>query len=740
MSSLLYRLGRACARRRWRTLAAWVAVVVAVFAAGAALGGELTDDFEIPDAESQRAYDVLADRFPSASGTSANVVFHARGRGSLTDEGHATAIAETLARIAELPHVVQVSNPLETPGTLSQDGATGFAQVAYDLPAIELGVEPFQDLLAIVEDTDSATLQVEIGGEYASWGEQPEPGAAELVGLLAAMVILLVAFGSVVAMGLPITTAVVGLATGMGIVIVLASFVAVPEFSTTLATMIGLGVGIDYALFLVTRYRHNLQAGMEPLHAVGVASATAGQAVVFAGATVIVAILGLWISGIAFVGWMATAAAIVVAVAVVAAITLLPALLGFAGRAIDRLSVHRIVRRADESERGENIWGRWGREVERRPVRYFAGALVLLLALAIPFLSMELGMPDDGTVPTSETRRRAYDLLADAFGPGFNGPLLLTVEIEDPAALAGVEDLTAAIAATEGVAAVSLPQPNLSGDAAIVRVVPTTSPQDPATSRLVHLLRDETIPAATPDGATVYVGGLTATFIDLSERVTNALPWFIGAVVLLSFLLLMVVFRSILVPLKAAVMNLLSIGAAYGVIVAIFQWGWGRSLLGIEDSIPIVSFVPMMMFAVLFGLSMDYEVFLLSRVREEYLRTRNNVESVVTGISTTARVITSAALIMIAVFLSFVALPDPVAKMFGIGLATAVFIDATIVRVVLVPSTMVLLGDANWWLPRWLDRILPRMSLENGHVAAETAPEATEPVGASVESGPVRSS
>jgi putative drug exporter of the RND superfamily len=740
MSSLLYRLGRACARRRWRTLAAWVAVVVAVFAAGAALGGELTDDFEIPDAESQRAYDVLAERFPSASGTSANVVFHAQGRGSLEDEGHATAIAETLARIAELPHVVRVSNPLETPGTLSQDGATGFAQVAYDLPAIELGVVPFQDLLAIVEDTDSTTLQVEIGGEYASWGEQPEPGAAELVGLLAAMVILLVAFGSVVAMGLPITTAVVGLATGMGIVIVLASFVAVPEFSTTLATMIGLGVGIDYALFLVTRYRHNLQAGMEPLHAVGVASATAGQAVVFAGATVIVAILGLWISGIAFVGWMATAAAIVVAVAVVAAITLLPALLGFAGRAIDRLSVHRIVRRADESERGENIWGRWGREVERRPVRYFAGALVLLLALAIPFLSMELGMPDDGTVPTSETRRRAYDLLADAFGPGFNGPLLLTVEIEDPAALAGLEDLTAAIAGTDGVAAVSPPQPNLSGDAAIVQVVPTTSPQNPATSRLVHLLRDETIPAATPDGATVYVGGLTATFIDLSERVTNALPWFIGAVVLLSFLLLMVVFRSILVPLKAAVMNLLSIGAAYGVIVAIFQWGWGRSLLGIEDSIPIVSFVPMMMFAVLFGLSMDYEVFLLSRVREEYLRTRNNVESVVTGISTTARVITSAALIMIAVFLSFVALPDPVAKMFGIGLATAVFIDATIVRVVLVPSTMVLLGDANWWLPRWLDRILPRMSLENGHVAAETAPEATEPVGASVESGPVRSS
>ena len=325
---------------------------------------------------------------------------------------------------------------------------------------------------------------------------------------------------------------------------------------------------------------------------------------------------------------------------------------------------------------------------------------------------MELGFPDDGTAPTSETRRRAYDLLSEGFGPGFNGPLLLAVEIDDPAALQGLDQLTSAIAATEGVAAVTPPQPNEAGDAAIIQVIPTTSPQDHATTELVRRLRVDTIPAATPEGAVVHVGGGTATFIDLSDRITNALPWFIGAVVLLSFLLLMVVFRSILVPLKAAVLNLLSIGAAYGVIVAIFQWGWGRSLLGIDQLIPIVSFVPMMMFAVLFGLSMDYEVFLLSRIREEYLKTGKNVESVVSGISTTARVITSAALIMIAVFLSFVTQPDPIAKMFGIGLAVAVFIDATIVRIVLVPATMVLLGDANWWLPGWLDRILPKMSLE----------------------------
>ena len=723
MSSFLYRLGRGAARRRWLTLAVWLAAAIAVFAAGQGLGGELTDEFDIPDAESQRAYDVLAERFPAASGTTATLVFHAEGRGALTDEANANVVAETLAAVADLPHVLQVSDPLETPGGLSEDATTGAAQVAYDLPADELGTEPYGRLEAVVEQARTPVLAVEIGGEYAAFGGQQEPGSSEAVGLIAAIVILLLAFGSVVAMGLPVGTALVGLGTGIGIVVIVSAFVSVPVVSTTISSMIGIGVGIDYALFIVTRYRQNLHDGMEPLHAIGVASATAGQAVVFAGTTVVIAILGLWISGIAFVGMLGTAAAIVVAVAVVAAVTLLPALLGFAGGAIDKLSVHGILRRAEESEHKENIWGRWGREVERRPWPYFLGALLVLVTLSVPFFSMELGMPDDGVAPTSETRRRAYDLLAEGFGAGFNGPLLLSVEIEDPAALGELDGLLGAIGATDGVAAVSPPQPNEAGDAAIVQVIPTTSPQDPATSELVHRLRDQTIPSATPEGAVVYVGGLTATFIDLSERVTNALPWFIGAVVALSFLLLMVVFRSILVPLKAALLNLLSIGASYGVVVAIFQWGWGRSLLGIDQSIPIVSFVPMMMFAVLFGLSMDYEVFLLSRIREEYLRTRNNVESVVTGISTTARVITSAALIMISVFLSFVTQPEPIVQMFGIGLATAVLVDATIVRVVLVPATMVLLGNANWWLPRWLDRILPEMSFEGTAVEHEVTRE-----------------
>jgi putative drug exporter of the RND superfamily len=724
VSSFLYRLGRGAARRRWLTLGIWIATVIGIFTVGTALGGQFADDFNLPDSESQRAYDLLADRFPSASGTSAFVVFHV-GDGSLGEQ--AASVGTTLDTIAGQPHVVAVSDPLETDGSLSADGSIGFAQVSYDQAAVDLGTEPFERLDAVVVDARAPGFDVEIGGEYAAWGSQPEPGSSELVGLLAAMVILLIAFGSVVAMGLPIGTAVIGLTTGSGLIIIVSAFTSVPEFSTILSSMIGLGVGIDYALFIVTRYRQNLQAGMEPLHAIGVASATAGQAVVFAGITVAIALLGLWISGIAFVGMMATAAAIVVLVAVVAAVTLLPALLGFAGNAIDKLSIHRKRRREESSADKENMWGRWGREVERRPWRYFLGAILVLVVLALPLFSMTLGFPDDGTAPTTETRRRAYDLLSEGFGPGFNGPLLLAVEIDDASALQGLEQLTSAIESTEGVAAVSPPQPNEEGNAAIIQVFPTTSPQDEATTDLVRRLRDETIAEATPEGAVVHVGGATATFIDLSDRITNALPWFIGAVVLLSFLLLMVVFRSVMVPIKAALLNLLSIGAAYGVVVVIFQWGWGRSLLGIDQLIPIVSFVPMMMFAVLFGLSMDYEVFLLSRIREDYLRTGNNVESVVTGIATTARVITSAALIMIAVFLSFVTQPDPVAQMFGIGLAVAVFIDATMVRVVLVPATMVLLGDANWWLPGWLDRILPKMNLE---VAEESeAEEAAVPVG-----------
>jgi RND superfamily putative drug exporter len=503
--------------------------------------------------------------------------------------------------------------------------------------------------------------------------------------------------------------------------------------------MMGLGVGIDYALFIVTRHRENLRQGMTVEEAAGRAVATSGSAVLFAGVTVMIAICGLAIAGIPVVTTMGLMVAMTVAVMVALALTLLPALLGFAGHKIDRSRLPGL-RRVGQASIGadgtarETFWHRWGRQVSAHPWRWFATGVLVLGVLTVPVFSMRLGMTDNGTSPESLTTRQSYDLLAEGFGPGFNGPLLLSVEL-DGTPVEALAPLERAIADTPGVDSVAPIQPNHDGTAAVLRVIPDTSPQDDATTQLVHHLRDDVIPAAVADtpGVQVHIGGQTAVFIDMSDKISSRLPWFLGAVIVLSVLLLTMVFRSVAVPLKAAVMNLLSIGAAYGVIVAVFQWGWLKGLFGVEETIPIVSFMPMMLFAILFGLSMDYEVFLLSRVREEYLHRRDNpppdptlppfeaataspndanTAAVIEGLSATARVITSAALIMISVFAAFVLGDDPVIKMFGLGLATAVFIDATIVRLVLVPATMNLLGDRNWWLPGWLDRILPRMDVE----------------------------
>jgi RND superfamily putative drug exporter len=447
--------------------------------------------------------------------------------------------------------------------------------------------------------------------------------------------------------------------------------------------------------------------------AAGRATATSGAAVLFAGATVVIAICGLAIAGIPAVTVMGLVAAMSVAVMVAISLTLLPALLGFAGHRIDAIRVPGLRGGAGVPGR-ESLWHRWGRQVSAHPWRYLTGGVLALGLLAAPAAAMRLGMTDNGVSPASLTTRQAYDLVADGFGAGTNGPLVLAARAGD-GSIAGLEPLADAVAADPGVAAVAPPTPNEDGTAAVLRVIPTTSPQDEATSDLVHRLRTDVIPAAIDGtGAEVYVGGQTATFIDMSDKIADRLPWFVGAVIGLSVILLTMVFRSIAVPLKAAVMNLLSIGAAYGVIVAVFQWGWFADLIGVEETVPIVSFMPMMLFAVLFGLSMDYEVFLLSRIREEYLHRRDNTASVVEGIAATARVITSAALIMISVFAAFVLGEDPIIKMFGVGLATAVLIDATVVRVVLVPATMRLLGDWNWWLPAWLDRWLPDLDVEGG--------------------------
>ena len=726
MSSFLSRLGRASARHPWRTIGAWVlaALVIGMLAANAK---GYSESFKIPGTESQQATDLLQERFPAQAGATAQVVLHARS-GTLTDPAHTEAIDTALARVEHLPGVTAVVSPTETGANgLSHDGTIGYAVVNYDKLANAIKPADLDDLEAAMQPARDAGLQVEFGGEVARAGERPDLGGTEIYGLIAAMIVLLFAFGSVVAMGVPIGTALVGLAVGLSAVTVLTNFLDISQISTTIATMIGLGVGIDYALFVVTRHREQLAGGMSVTDSAGHANGTSGMAVVFAGTTVVIAICGLVVAGIPTVTTMGFSTAVVVAISVLAAITLLPALLGLIGTKINSLRLPWVKRSQVEAEmHPERIrtgfWVRWAKHVASKPWRYLIVSVVLLLALAAPALSMRLGQTDAGTLSTASTQRRAYDLLGTGFGKGFNGPLLLVAEVPsgDQGALTGIVD---AVKADPDVLAVGVPRTNPAGDTAVIRVLPKSSPQAAATSDLVSRLRSDTVPAAVAGtGVHVSVGGSTAAFIDISDRIAERLPWFIGAVIGLSFVLLAIVFRSLLVPLKAAVMNVLSIGAAYGVIVAVFQWGWFRGLFGVEQSLPIVSFIPMMMFAILFGLSMDYEVFLLSRVREEWLRSGNARESVPAGLAATARVITSAALIMICVFLSFVLVDDPTVKMMGLGLATAVFVDATVIRMVLVPATMELLGDANWWLPKWLDRILPHLDLEG---APEPQPEAT---------------
>jgi putative drug exporter of the RND superfamily len=715
MSQLLYRLGRLAARRHWWMVGVWLVVAAAVIGSSQRAGAAFTNDYRVPGVESQRAADLLLRSFPAMAGTDATVVFQAEG-GVVREPQARAQIAAALAELRRQPHVVAVDDPLEA-GTVSPDGTIAFATVRSDLQPGEVTPELFRRLDRAVEPARRAGLTVELRGAIVDVANQPETGAAELFGLAAAVLILLVAFGSVVAMGLPIGTALVGLLVGLSGVTLVGTLVDIPTVAPLLAVMIGIGVGVDYALFVVSRFRQGLAEGLTVPDAVGRANATAGQAVVFAGGTVVVAILGLWLTGIPFVGAMGLATAVVVAVAVLAAVTLLPALLGLVGRGIDRLRLPALGRGRGAGP-ARSGWTRWGRSVDRHAWAYLLGALVVLLALAAPLLTLRLGTPDDGALPPSVTQRRAYDLLAEGFGPGVNGPLLVAVELppgdrQAPDGRALLDRLARAAAADPGVAAVAPPALSPSGDAAVLTVVPRSSPQDQATTELVGRFREQLIPAARGDGrAQVYVGGLTATIIDLAGQVGDRLVLFIGAVVGLSFLLLTVVFRALLVPLKAALLNLLSIGAAYGVVVAVFQWGWAKGLVGLETTVPIMSFVPMLMFAILFGLSMDYEVFLLSRIREEYVATGDAHGSVVTAIAATARVITSAALIMVCVFVGFVFSPDPVLKMVGVGLAVAVAIDATIVRVVLVPALMSLLGDRAWWLPRWLDRTLPSVNLD----------------------------
>ncbi len=719
MSRLLFSIGRFAARRPLITIGAWLVVAAAVVVAASAFGRDFEDRFNIPGSDSQTAVELLDSAGAARAGLTAQVVLTPRGEGvTFTNSSAAVqAAAQVRGLFASLPKVRGASDPS---AAVSRDGRVALIRVQYpverDLDASDL--VRFKEALGVARGAPAGdTLQIEANGELFFAFEQPEGSLAELAGVAIAAIILLIAFGSVIAMAVPIMLALFGLAVGISLLPLVGHFIEIPSWSTMMAAMVGLGVGIDYALLLVSRHRENLAQGMSIQDSIGHAVATSGRTVVFAGGTVLVSIFGLAVTGLPFVTAAGIAIAVVVLLMVTASVSLLPGLLGLIGPRIDRLRVRRRGSEGAETSR----WEGWAHHVARHARRYAVGATVVLLALSAPVLGLRLGTPDDGTLPDSRTERQAYDLVAAGFGPGINGPLLIAVDgAQDRAALAGLAD---AVSRDPGIATVETPVVDDGSDVASITAIPTTAPQDATTRQTLLRLRDQVVPKALDGSDTrAYLGGQTANFIDLSDRVTDRLPAFIAAVVGLSFLLLVFVFRSILVPIKAAVLNLLSIGAAYGVVVMVFQWGWGASLIGVEQTVPIVSFIPLFMFAIVFGLSMDYEVFLLSRVREHYLATGDNHASVVRGLASTGRVITSAAMIMVSVFLGFVAGSDPSTKMFGVGLATAIFVDATIVRMILVPAAMTLMGRANWWLPAWLDRILP------GSTATPTPSPAATPV------------
>ena len=752
------RLGTWCHHHRRLVLALWVVVLVALGALSSAVGTDFREDFEGPEMESTVGFDLLEEHFGGqGAGVTGTIVF--RAEQGVTDP-EVKAAMEAYFDAFEGRDDLTIASPYEEGGgfQIASEGPEA-GKIAYadiELPedtpwsvAQELGA----DLYAQAPDLEG--LQVEIGGQGFAEFEEP---SSEVIGLAFAIVILIISFGSVLAMGLPVGVALFGIGVGTSLLLLATNVFAVPDFSQFLGIMIGLGVGIDYALFIVTRYRENLHHGHDVVEATAIALDTAGRAVTFAGVTVVISFLGMLVMGVSFVSGLAVSAALVVATTVVASLTLLPALLGFAGARVEvtrwrgliaaglvavgllgvgvgvpALAVPAFVlaavvlalgfalaplKREVPMRRARPLTKtaayRWSRLIQRRPWPSFIIGTVLLAALAVPVTGLRLGFSDEGNFAESTTTRRAYDLLAEGFGPGFNGRLLMITELDGAEDQAALGALYEQVVELDGVAFAVPPMFDDPDDpaAAMLVVIPEGAPQDEETTALVHRLRDDVLPAVSGD-LDVAVTGFTAVGIDFTDYLSERLPYFFAAVLLLSFLLLMAVFRSLLVPLKAVIMNLLSIGAAYGVVVAVFGWGWGSAITGVEPA-PIEPFVPMMLFAIVFGLSMDYEVFLLSRVKEEWTRTGDSHRSVANGLAATAKVISAAAAIMVVVFGAFVLESDRIIKLFGVGLSMAILLDATVVRMLLVPATMELLGDRNWWLPRWLDRVLPRIDVE-GH-------------------------
>jgi putative drug exporter of the RND superfamily len=712
-TTALGRLAGHCYDRRRLVLALWVLTLIGITVVSQVVGTHFQNTFSSGNTPSQQAANILAARFPTKSGDTADVVFHTTS--PITSAANRAAITRVVGDLRPLAYVQSVTSPFQSGGDhqVSTDGTIAYAVVQFTTTSDKLPAASVHAVINTAQAADHAGFNVQLGGAPISTVAAAAPGPSEGIGITAAMVIMLLAFGSVVAMGLPIITALFGLGIGIALLELCTHFLVVPTFAPEMAAMIGIGVGIDYALFIATRYRQGLFEGRDPRGAVVASLMTSGRSVLFAGGTVVISLFGLFLIGQPYMIGLATACIAAVLMVLVAALTLLPALLGFAGRAIDKLHIPGLLQNGGPPPPG-GFWYRWSRFVQRRAWITGTLAVLVLLLLAIPVFSMRLAFTDAGNDPTSLTTRQAYDLLAQGFGPGFNGPLVVAVALPKDSGTGTVRHLQAAIADTSGVAYVVPPTYNADHTGAVLVAIPTTSPQAAQTQTLVRVLRADVIPPVVQGtGVDAQVGGETAASIDGATFLGHRLFLVIGAVLILSFLLLMMVFRSVVLPLKAVIMNLLSVGAAYGVMVAVFEWGWLGSLIGIGQTGPIDPWIPVTMFTILFGLSMDYEVFLLSRIREEWLRTGDNSLSVADGLAVTGRIITAAAAIMFCVFASFI-IKDPlhILKVFGLGLATAVAVDVTLVRMVLVPSLMELLGPVNWWMPRWLNRAVPRLGVE----------------------------
>jgi putative drug exporter of the RND superfamily len=712
---------------RKTVIGGWIAALIAIGMIAGSVGSDFTEEFSLPSSDSKDALDLLENRFPAQAGDTVQIVYKAEG--GVEAPAVKRDMEGVFKKVVALPHVSEVSSPYEKGGAaaVSKGGEIAYATAQFNVTTDKLNDEEVKKIVDTAQAAGGEGLQVEVGGSPVEEvrGEEEE-SFSEGIGVLAAIVVLLISFGSVVAMGLPILTALFALGVGVSVITLFTHVFDTADFAPQLAFMIGLGVGVDYALFILTRFRNGLDEGLDKREAAVAAVDTAGRAVLFAGITVIISLMGMLLLGLPFLYGVATAAAIAVLFTMIAALTLLPALLSMVGTWVNRLRLPLLgsgARSIDE----HSWWFRWSGRIQRRPWVAALASGGLLIVLCIPTLSLRLGTNDAGTDPAGTTTREAYDLLAEGFGPGFNGPFVIAAELPEKGNDEALQDLRTQLRSEEGVEAVTAVTLNPNKTVGVFQLYPTTSPQSVDTTDLLDRIRGDVIPPVEEaSGAQIHVGGINAIFEDFGNAIADKLPLFIGVVVLLSALLLMIVFRSLLVPLKAVLMNLLSIGAAFGLIVAVFQWGWGASLIGVDATGPIISFFPIFLFSIVFGLSMDYEVFLMSRIHEEWEHGKDASEAVHRGLALTGRVITAAAAIMVTVFAAFMLGEDRVIKLFGLGLASAVFIDAVIIRSVLVPAIMQLLGKRAWYFPSWLDRACPKLHVEPAE--GDPAPTGEHPV------------